>query len=242
MSKSEHILEEEIDIYDNEETERQVERIIKHHPILKVQTMTEPEKNKYMDVYLNMTMNTAQWRLISLACFIVLMVSVLGNVYLSTSVRVQPFVVQVDEHGYAIPIEPADATNLDYRIIAAQIGQFIFNMRTRVLDRAAQVYFAETSYKSVSEHSPALNTLNEYFAVNVPTAVKEGTVVHITAILPISDSTFQAEWTEKTGRNPERGYQGTFEITISPPDDMTNLINNPLGVYIRDFRVQEKIS
>lgn len=187
------------------------------------------------------SMNLAQWRLMCWVTLLLLALSVAGNVHLATSVKVQPYVVQVDSHGYSIPIEPADISNVDYRVIAAQIGQFIFNSRVRVTDRAAQVYFATTSYKSVSNQSLAQQNLDTYFRANVPTEAKDPVDVELKAIVPITEATYHAEWTERTGKS-EKHYQGVYEVVISPPSDVANLVNNPLGVYITDYRVQEKLN
>lgn len=219
--------------------EKDAERIARAHPWLKQQYASGGRR--YMDVYAGIAQNVAQWRLISIAFMLILTVSVVGNVYMAMAVKIQPFVVQVDEHGYSVPIQPANRTNIDHRIITSQIGQFIFNMRTRVTDKAAQVYFAKTSYKSIGENSNAVARLNEYFKQNVPTASAVPTEVDITAVLPISDNTYQAEWTEKTGKDVKH-YQGIFEIVISPPSDTANLINNPLGIYIVEFQVHAKLN
>lgn len=187
------------------------------------------------------SMNLAQWRLMCWAAMLLLTLSVVGNIYLSTSVKVQPYVVQVDSHGYAIPIEHADVSNIDYRVVAAQIGQFIFNSRVRVMDRAAQVYFATTSYKSVSNQSQAQQNLDAYFRANVPTTAKDPVDVELKSVIPITEATYHAEWIERSGKS-EHHYQGVYEVVISPPSDVANLVNNPLGVYITDFRVQEKLN
>jgi|GEM_PF-1998836 len=198
-------------------------------------------KNRYMDVYMELASNVSQWRAFCFVLMTLLAFSVIGNIQLSKSSKSIPYVVQVDKHGYAIPIQPADITGIDNRVISSQIGQFVRNMRVRVRDRAAQKYFAETAYRSIADGSDAQRVLNDYFKKNVPFDAKHPVMVELRSIIPITKGTYQAEWIEKMGVEGavERTYQAIFEVQISPPTDVQNLISNPLGVYITDFRVQE---
>ena len=192
-------------------------------------------KKRHMDIYLGQMANVAQWRLISFVLLILMALSVAGNIYMSANVKVQPFVVQVDEHGYAIPIQMAEVSGVDERVISAQIGQFIMNSRIRVMDRDAQIIFARNAFKSVGGDSSASRLLNTYFSKNPPTLSKEAVKVDMKAIIPLTTETYQAEWSESTtndrGQTLETLYQGVFEIAVSPPRDMANLVANPLGVY-----------
>lgn len=203
-------------------------------------------KNRYMDVYMGLASNANQWRTCCFVMMVLLVFSVIGNIQLSKGSKSVPYVVQVDQHGYAIPIQPADISGIDQRVVSSQIGQFLMNMRTRVRDRSAQKYFAETAYRSIASSSEALRVLNNYFRNNTPFDAKFPVTVEIRSVIPITSETYQAEWVEKMGTEEqkivERFYQGIFEIQISPPTDVQNLINNPLGVYITDFRVQEKLN
>lgn len=235
--------------FNDDSFEKAGAEVLKAHPLLSYQQdKYRRNAERYMDVYSNIAFSTAQWRVMAFACFVVLIVSVLGNIYLSTTTKVQPYVVQVDEHGYTIPITPADeSSTIDYRIIASQIGQFIFNMRTRVMDRAAQVYFARTSYKSVGDQSNAQSNLNAYYRDNVPTSATAPVDVEVRSIIPITEDSYHAEWIETIGgsgidKDLKRSYTGVFQIVISPPNDVANLVNNPLGVYITDFNVHEKLN
>jgi type IV secretion system protein VirB5 len=201
-------------------------------------------KARRMDVYLAQSQNTAQWRLTALIMTLLLALSVAGNIYLSTAVKVQPYVVQVDEHGYAIPVEMAETSGVSERVIASQIGQFIQNSRIRVNDKRTQIYFAGNAYKSIAGDSQAMKTLDSYFQSDPPTDSKALVSVEIKSIIPLSPATYQAEWDEitRTERsNTKLTYQGLYEVALSPPKDMQNLVNNPMGIYITDYHIQQKI-
>jgi type IV secretion system protein VirB5 len=202
-------------------------------------------KNRHMDVYIAQSQSIAQWRIIALIMMLLLALSVGGNIYLSTAVKVQPFVVQVDEHGYAIPVQMAEVSGIDERVIAAHIGQFIINSRIRIGDKRAQIIFSENAYKSVGAGSNAASLLDRYFRDAPPTKSEKTVHVSLQAVIPLTPSTYQAEWSETTtssdGKEIAVTYSGIFEIAVSPPKDMTNLVHNPLGIFVTDYHVQQKI-
>jgi type IV secretion system protein VirB5 len=234
-----HKKKEEPDAANVKLSERLESEIIEDSPWLR-------GKNRHMDVYLSLANSMAAWRNAAILFLFAAALSVLGNIYLSTSVKVQPYVVQVDEHGYAIPIQMAEVAGVDQRVISSQIGQFIMNSRIRVSDKAAQLLFSKNSYRSIAANSDAARYLNEYFQKNPPTDAKYPVDVEIKSILPLTDETYQAEWIERsTNANKiklEAYFQGVYQIAIAPPSDMNNLVNNPLGVYITEYRVQQKIN
>jgi type IV secretion system protein VirB5 len=203
-------------------------------------------KNRHMDVYLSLANSIATWRNAALLFLLTTILSVIGNIYLSTSVKVQPYVVQVDQHGYAIPIQMAEVAGVDQRVISSQIGQFIMNSRIRVSDKTAQLLFSKNSYRSIAANSIASRYLTEYYQKNPPTSAKYPIDIEIKSILPLTEETYQAEWVERsTNENKaklEAYFQGVYQIAIAPPNDMNNLVNNPLGVYITEYRVQQKIN
>ena len=63
---------------------------------------------------------------------------------------------------------------------------------------------------------------------------------------PDSNKTWVAEWSEKTFEREqykeERFYKGTFVVEISPPTDIKQIMKNPLGIFVSDFNVTEKLS
>jgi type IV secretory pathway TrbF-like protein len=71
----------------------------------------------------------------------------------------------------------------------------------------------------------------------------------ISTVLPITESTWEADWTETT-RDRDGGLVGkpvsmraTLEIYIDPPSAdarQTDIQRNPLGIYVRDFNWQQR--
>ncbi|GHV45408.1 putative conjugal transfer protein TrbF [Synergistales bacterium] len=197
-------------------------------------------KKRHVDIYHELASSVAQWRLATFTMMILLVLSVYGNISLARSVTIQPYVIQVDEHGYAIPVKSIEPSGVDQRFVSAQIGHFIINSRTRVSDLAAQLLFSENSYKSVSANSNAARTLNSYYLSAPPIGAKNPVSVQILSVIPLSPSSYQASWIEtviEVNKRTDYGYLGTFNILLSPPSNFERLIENPLGIYITDYNV-----
>jgi type IV secretory pathway TrbF-like protein len=198
-------------------------------------------KKRHIDVYQELAFSVAQWRLATFAMMLLLMLAVFSNLSLARSVKIQPYVIQVDEHGYAIPVKEIDPSNVDARVVSAQIGAFIINSRARLSDIAAQLVYSEKSYKSLAEGSNAARLLNAYYRESPPTNARYPVNVKVLSVKPLNNSSYQASWTETVlageGANQEFGYLGTFSVVISPPSDYSTLIDNPLGIYITDYNI-----
>ena len=198
-------------------------------------------KKRHIDVYQELAFSVAQWRLATFAMLILLALSVLCNFSLATSVKIQPYVIQVDQHGYAIPVKEIDASNVDARIVSAQIGTFIINSRARIRDIPTQLLFSENSYKAIAGQSDAERQLRAYYRESPPTRARHPVSVKLLSVKPASNSSYQASWTETVlagdGQDQEFGFIGTFSVTVSPPSEYSRLIDNPLGIYITDFNI-----
>ena len=219
-----------------EADEKKRQEVVENNPWMK-------PKKRHIDVYQELAFSVAQWRLLSFVLMILLVLSALCNFSLAKSVKIQPYVIQVDEHGYAIPVSEITAANVDARIVSAQIASFIINSRARLRDMASQLVYSENSFKSVAAESNAAAQLNNYYRESPPTGAKYPVSVNILTIKPMAGSNkiYEASWTETVlvGQDQDQkfGYIGTFEVAVSPPSEYAALIDNPLGVYITDFNI-----
>ncbi|MDR3077077.1 MAG: type IV secretion system protein [Synergistaceae bacterium] len=198
-------------------------------------------RKRHIDVYHDLASSVAQWRLATFVMLVLIVVCVLSNLSLARSVKIQPYVIQVDEHGYAIPVSEISASNVDARVVSAQIGAFIINSRARTSDIAAQLKHTENSYKSVALDSKAMTLLNGYYRESPPANSLYPVSLKILSVKPINNASYQASWTETVrvggGKDQEFGYLGTFNVVVSPPEDYAGLVDNPLGVYITDYNI-----
>jgi type IV secretion system protein VirB5 len=103
-------------------------------------------------------------------------------------------------------------------------------------------------YNSTPGNTAAEIKYQDYYRKSNPMdALATRTSVHtvVNSILPLSERTWQAEWTEdalQDGRKLwTKHYRGIFETEIITPKTMDEIIVNPLGIYITDFNFSEII-
>jgi type IV secretion system protein VirB5 len=208
-------------------------------------------RKEYDDRYERLAKNAAAWKRTAFSMLLLLSVSTAVVLWMAQTVKVVPFVVQVDRHGYEIAVQPAEAHEVtDDRVVMARLADFISNTRSIYSDATAMMTFIEKAYNSVESTSPALRKLDAWFRENNPFAQRD-TVVSVTvqSVLrasPESDTTWQAEWSEKTYDRgmpkTEKFYKGTFVIEFHTPSSIADVMKNPLGVFVSDFNITEKIS
>ena len=208
-------------------------------------------RREYDDRYERLAKNATAWKRVAFLMLILLSVSTVVVLWMAQTVKVVPFVVQVDRHGYEIAVQPAEAHEVtDDRVVMARIADFISNTRSVYSDATAMMSFINKAYNSVESSSPALRKLDAWFRENNPFA-KQDIIVNVTveSVLrasPESNATWQAEWTEKTY---DRGmpkdtkfFKGTFVVEFHSPVNITDIMKNPLGVFVSDFNITEKIT
>ena len=207
-------------------------------------------RKEFNDRYERLAKNAASWRRVAFLMLLLLAVSISVVLWMAQSVKVVPFVVQVDRHGYQVAVQAVAASNvIDDRIVMARVADFVTNMRSVYSDRTALVSLLMKSYDSIETASPAQGKLDAYFRENNPlTRDKIGVNVTMQSVLraaPESNALWQAEWSEKTyeqGRfKEERFYKGMFEIEFHSPTDIRDIMKNPLGVFVYDFHITEKL-
>jgi type IV secretion system protein VirB5 len=207
-------------------------------------------RNEYNDRYERLAKNAVSWRRVAFLMLLLLAVSTSVVLWMAQTVKVVPFIVQVDRQGYQVAVQAVEASEVtDDRVIMARIADFVTNTRSIYSDRTALVALLMKSYDSIEAASPAQGKLDAYFRENNPlTRDNIGVSVTMQSVLrasPESNALWQAEWSEKTyeqGRfREERFYKGTFEVEFHSPTDIRDIMKNPLGIFIRDFHITEKL-
>lgn len=206
-------------------------------------------RKEYDDRYERLTKNASAWRRIAFLMLALLTVSISVVLWMAQSVKVVPFIVQVDEHGYEIAVQQVAATNAaDDRVIMARVADFITNTRSVYNDRTATMSLVVKSYDSVETGSPAQGKLDTYFRENNPLSKNLLVTVTMQSVLratPESNKLWQAEWYERIyeqGRfTKEHYYKGMYEIEVNTPTSLRDIMKNPLGVFIHDFHITEKL-
>ena len=192
--------------------------------------------------------NAAAWRRISFVLLLCCAACVFAVIYTANKVTVVPYIVQVDQHGYQIAVEPVKPSKVDQRLIISAIARYVWSLKTVFTDQEAQLYLMNYVYNSTPSTTAAEIKYQDYFRNNNPMdAMATRTSVHaiVNSVLPLSEKTWQAEWTEDSfqdGRKiATKHYRGIFETAVNPPKTMDEILVNPLGIYITDFNFSEII-
>jgi type IV secretion system protein VirB5 len=151
--------------------------------------------------------------------------------------RITPYVVEVDQLGQALAVQPVDtAYEPTDPQIAWHLARFITCVRSVSLDAVLMRREWLEAYDFVTRRGAQF--LGEYARSAAPFArVGERTVsVQVTSVVRASDKSFQVKWTETAY---ERGSQvgaarwtAILTIVTRSPESADVLRKNPLGIYV----------
>ena len=198
------------------------------------------------DRYARIALGKRNWQLAALGLLLADLLLTAGLVWLATSSRVVPYVVEVDPSGEAVTLGPAETLRAaDPRLVRYQLSQYLINLRTVLADSTAQRLLAQRAYAFT--RGTATDELNRHFRTNDPRAQGGRTVkVDVHSILPLSKSTWQLQWqeiaTDPNGRTPETSeHQAVLTVEVDPPGRADDLLDNPLGLYVTDIHWTESL-
>jgi type IV secretion system protein VirB5 len=207
--------------------------------------------NEYMERYGNLVRNAATWRRISFLLGLLCALCVISVVIFAQSVKTVPFIVQVDRHGYEIAVKPVEPSGIDDKLIISRLGRFITCLKSILNDDIAQVTYIDFTYKSIPNTSPAYKKLLNFYERNNPLAAaaagKNTVLVNLKSILPLGESgkTWRGEWEENHfsggALSSVKSFTGIFEIQITPPTTMKEIMDNPLGLFVTNFDITEEL-
>jgi type IV secretion system protein VirB5 len=190
--------------------------------------------------------NAAQWRRISSALLFCCVACVLAVIYAADRITVVPYIVQVDEHGYEIAVEPVSPSRVDARLMIAHVARYVWSLKTIFNDPEAQLHLMNFVYTTTPVNTAAEKKYQEYYAASNPTVIGERETVQVTvnSVLSLSPETWQAEWTEERytlegEKLSVKQYRGIFTTAVVAPSDMREVIVNPLGIFVTDFNFSE---
>jgi type IV secretion system protein TrbF len=201
-------------------------------------------RSEFMNAFGDLAMGKRNWQLIAFAALGLLTLVTIAYVGLAQSVRVVPYIVQVDRLGRVAQVGPADALKRpEDRLIASELAQFVRAIRT-VLPAAAQAAQAELLGHGYAFLAPqAAAFLNDYFAepTHDPRVLGQrlSRQVDVALVLRVPNSdVWRLEWTE-TERSTEpagvtrtTSWEGYVAVRLVPPASATTIQQNPLGLSI----------
>jgi type IV secretory pathway TrbF-like protein len=218
------------------------------------------DDNSYKSVFLNMSRQWQEshatyiarektWKALAFMALGIAALSCIGMAYIGAQNKMVPYIVAVDKLGSAVAVQRADiASKPDARIIRAQLARWIENVRSLYQDAGAERANFLSAYSMLRKTDAAYNKLNDYFSKDDPfkRAESEGVSVVISTVLPLSEKTWQVQWTEnvhsaKGEMLSSTPMQANVTIDIDPPSDETALLKNPAGVYITNFNWSQRL-
>ncbi len=168
---------------------------------------------------------------------------------LSSSVRVIPYLVTVDSHGVVLSKgEATRASSVPGAVVAAQLGDFVKNMRQISSDQALQKQAILQTYSYVKDGEKAQTQLDRYYRSLNPFEImkKKRVEVELNNVIAQGPSTYQIDWTEFITQGSFRREQKmraliSYRIDDEVPQDAQALLLNPLSIYVVDFVLSEVI-
>lgn len=213
-------------------------------------TTTDPRllaaRHEFANAFGDLARGKRNWQVIAFWSLGLLTVSVVAYVRLASSVRVVPYVVEVDKLGQVAAAGEADVMGApEPRLVASQLAGFVRAVRTVLPSSPPQVQadVMRRAYAFVDEGSSAVVMLNSYFAdpshdprVLGQTMTRQ---VQVTSTLPVPSSpTWKIRWTETelplmAGMLARvTAWEGYVTVRFRAPTTADAVQDNPLGVFI----------
>jgi len=176
------------------------------------------------------------WRWAAFAALAVSLVLAIGVVWEAAQSKVVPYVVEVDKLGDAVAVARADrAAPVDARVVKAELAAWIVDVRSISSDPLAQKGALSRAYAATA--ATATTFLNDYYRQHSPFGQARTVAVSVDSVLPISNQTYQIQWTEDArdlqGRDiGSTQWLASVTVAFDPPTDERGILNNPLGLYI----------
>lgn len=187
------------------------------------------------------------WKFFAILCILICLIQTAGLFFMFNQNKIVPFVVQTDRLVLPAPNYQTQ-TNLDQRVLKAMLARFIEDVRSVVVDGSAQRQMIDRVHAMLSRQTRAFSIIKEYYRANPPfeRAQNFSISVAISSVIPLTDRTWQVEWTE-TKRDhlgaliSRKSWKATLTYDINPPQDELLIRKNPLGIYVVDLNWSESL-
>lgn len=182
------------------------------------------------------------WRVCALSLCAITIIQTIGLIYQSAKSTVKPYVVEVTREGLVQAVGPAMQSNFKPGgpVLEYFLAQWVQRVRALPLDPVVAKNNWLVAYAYLRQS--AATVLNEIAQKEQPLAKlgKETVSVQVRNVVPLSKDTYQVRWEEirysKEGATIEtKNMTGAFTVEIDPPGDESQLLKNPLGLYISRF-------
>ncbi len=185
----------------------------------------------------------AAWRIVGILGLFMAVIGFGYALYLSTQVRLVPYIVEVDKLGNAVSAGiPQQIESADPRVVRATLGGFVSSFRSVTPDAVVQKQYIDRTYALLRGPDPSTEKINAWFRANSPfEKARSATVsIEVNNIVALSSQTYQIDWTEyerdrKGKETGTRRFRGIATVALTEPQDEATIRLNPIGLYVRDF-------
>lgn len=183
------------------------------------------------------------WRLAAIGSIGVALVCSGGMVALSMQQKVVPYAIEFNEHHEPVRVIRADEMrHPDAHQIKAALRTWIIGARAVYLDRRAMRDMLVSTYAMTQPGSSAYGALTSFHKEHDPYKISQDKSVEVAvnAVMQISADSWRIEWTETSrqlsGRVADsRVWQATATVSILSPSDESQILLNPIGMYVSSF-------
>lgn len=217
---------------------------------------------KRSEVMLNGLRSHLTWVLFSFGSLALSFFCLAALIAQSSRPALQPYVVTVDRQGVVLnrgPLTPASEA-LTPALIAAELSDFVRNVRMVTPDKTLQRELMTKAYALVAPNSKVFFDLDAYFNAHNPLSNKApyAVSVDILNVIATGEHTLQIDWREQSHAGaadstisaPAESYERTMRALVSFEQDsaLTQgtaegserlLLLNPLGLIVTEFVVSD---
>ena len=185
----------------------------------------------------------AAWRVVGILSLALALVGFSYALYLSTQVRLVPYIVEVDRLGTSVAAGfPEQIEYAAARVVRATLGNFVTSFRSVTPDAVVQKQYIDRTYALLRTSDPSTQKINDWFRSNSPfEKARSSTVaIEVNNIVALSNQTYQIDWTEyerdrKGKETGTRRFRGIATVALTAPQDEATIRLNPIGLYVTDF-------
>lgn len=200
-------------------------------------------RQEWSERYGSYIQSARAWRIVGIVGLAMAVIGFSYAMYLSTQVRLVPYIVEVDKLGTAATVGfPEQIEYADARVVRATLGNFVTSFRSISPDAVVQKQYIDRTYALLRASDPSTQKINSWFRGNSPfEKAKTSTVaIEVNNIVALSNQTYQVDWTEyerdRKGKETEtRRFRGIATVALTTPQDEATIRLNPIGLYVRDF-------
>ncbi len=214
-------------------------------PELRDTALDGMEQGRVFDTPFVRLADTARaWQLAFYVTLAVIAILIVSLAQLAVHSRVLVHVVEVDPLGRTLYAGPAKELEDPEPYIRHELSEFLIDLRTVVADRRA--LFRNRSRALIHATQPVRATLDRYFEdpANDPRrlALDLYREVHVRSLLPLSETSWQIQWTEtdyaraQARQLARSSWTAVIAIKLIPARERSSVsAKNPLGLYVTNL-------